>query len=106
MLSQFKYLMPAAIAVGVGRKCVVLSGACCESSEYDYNLKKVVVTKTPLLVTDKVAIIAIGGVATVLYFPYYLLKDLRGLEMDLRGMSREDDFMCKQPVDMIGFLFA
>jgi hypothetical protein len=101
-----KYLIPAAIAVGVVRKCVVLSGACYESSNYDCDLKEVITTKTPLLVTDKAAIIAIGGVASVLYFPYYLLKDLRGFEMDLRGMSRDKDFMCKRPVDVFGFLFA
>ncbi len=100
------YLLPTMIGMGVIRKCVVLSGACYESSSYDHDLKKKVLTKSPMLLTDKTAIILIGGAATGLYFPFYMLKDLRGLEMDFRGISREEDFMCKRPVDTFGFLFA
>ena len=100
------YLLPTMIAMGGVRKFSVLSGACYESSKYDCDLKKKVLTTTPMLLIDKTAIILIGGAVTGMYLPFFMLKDLRGLEMDFRGISREEDFMCKKPVDTFGFLFA
>ncbi len=90
-----KYIA-ATVAYGVGRKVVTLSKY--DSYERpDYNKfnnerKEFEKRKVPLLTTEKLGIIALGGVSSIFWWPLQLIRDLNKIEIAMRGLQDDDAF--------------
>ena len=101
-----QYYVPAAIGHGFIRKLLITRDAHYETKKYNYETRQNDVTRTKMLTIDRVGLIAVGTIANIVYAPIYALKDLRTVEIDLRSLDRENDWLAKKPTDLLGFILA
>jgi hypothetical protein len=100
-----RYFLAAAV-VGAARKTVIVHKATIKTNVYDPEGCVFGSRTVPLIACDKVFVTLVGTFLYVLYAPVYVVKDLRHLEMVVRRVDCESDWMCHSPKDMWGYLIA
>jgi len=91
MLSKLStyYILPAMVYSGA-RKVVITHDAKYKAPIYDDVSKKVVISETPLLMTDRAMLTVIGFCLGAYMFPFHIIKDMRCVEIHLRGLEKKD----------------
>ena len=92
-------------AYGVLRKTFQVYDGYTEDSTWDDKTRKIVKEKIPLLVTDKMMVVATTAFISPGMFPIYFLSDLRQLEIKARGLDKERHSSSRTRYHAIDYLF-
>ena len=87
LLNKFQYYVGFAAVYSVVRKAFQLNDAHFERFESDK--RGIVTEKTPLLITDKLIVLAGTAALSPGLLPFYILKDAKSLEIKCRNLNHD-----------------